>query len=100
MTHFVHSSTLVRAVIGAGLIASTALAEVSLASLPGLPNYAAPAATLLDDSYLLGPGDLITIDVFNVPEYSGQQRVLANGNVNLPAVGQVSVNGLSLSQAE
>lgn len=81
-------------------MASTVLAEVSLASLPGLPGYAAPAATLLDDSYLLGPGDLITIDVFNVPEYSGQQRVLANGNVNLPAVGQVSVNGLSLSQAE
>ncbi|MEM7063183.1 MAG: SLBB domain-containing protein [Cyanobacteria bacterium P01_B01_bin.77] len=103
MTHFVSFSTVVRTVVGAGFAVGTVLssAEMSLASLPGLPtSYAAPAATLLDDSYLLGPGDLITIDVFNVPEYSGEQRVLANGNVNLPAVGQVSVNGLSLAQAE
>lgn len=103
MTHLVSFSTVVRTVVGAGVAIGTVLssAEMSLASLPGLPTgYVVPAATLLDDSYLLGPGDLITIDVFNVPEYSGEQRVLANGNVNLPAVGQVSVNGLSLAQAE
>lgn len=103
MTHFVSFSTVVRTVVGAGFAVGTVLssAEVSLASLPSLPTgYAVPAATLLNDNYLLGPGDLITIDVFNVPEYSGEQRVLANGNVNLPAVGQVSVNGLSLAQAE
>lgn len=103
MTHLVSFSTVVRTVVGAGVAIGTVLssAEMSLASLPGLPTgYVVPAATLLDDSYLLGPGDLITIDVFNVPEYSGEQRVLANGNVNLLAVGQVSVNGLSLAQAE
>ena len=100
MTYFVRLSTVIPAVLGAGIAVGTVLTEVSLASLPGLPGANVPAVTLLDDSYLLGPGDLITIDVFNVPEYSGEQRVLANGNVNLPAVGQVSVNGLSLAQAE
>ncbi|MEA5466516.1 SLBB domain-containing protein [Leptothoe sp. PORK10 BA2] len=103
MTHVVSFSTVVRALVGAGFAAATALggAEVSwaAAALPDI-GYSAPAAPMLDDSYLLGPGDLITIEVFNVPEYSGQQRVLANGNVNLPAVGQLSISGLTLAQAE
>ncbi|MEM9806136.1 MAG: SLBB domain-containing protein [Cyanobacteria bacterium P01_D01_bin.56] len=103
MTHFVSLSAVVRAVVGAGFAVGTivASAQTSLAALPGLPSGSSvPPATLLDESYLLGPGDLITIDVFNVPEYSGEQRVLANGNVNLPAVGQVSLKGLTLAQAE
>lgn len=91
---------MVPAIVGASFAMGTVLTEVSLASLPSLPNYPTILPTALDNSYLLGPGDLINIDVFNVPEYSGQQQVLANGNVNLPAVGQVSVNGLSLIQAE
>ncbi|MEO0348701.1 MAG: SLBB domain-containing protein [Cyanobacteria bacterium P01_A01_bin.15] len=102
MTHLVGFSTAVRALIGTGFAVGAVLssAEGSLASLPALSTgYAAPA-TSLTDSYLLGPGDLITIDVFNVSEYSGEQRVLANGNINLPAVGQLSVSGLTLAQAE
>ncbi|MEO0541137.1 MAG: SLBB domain-containing protein [Cyanobacteria bacterium P01_A01_bin.105] len=102
MTHFVGFSTAVRALIGTGFAVGALLgsAAESLASLPALSTgYAAPA-TALTDSYLLGPGDLITIDIFNVPEYSGEQRVLANGNINLPAVGQLSVSGLTLAQAE
>ena len=104
MTQMISFSTVVRAVVGAGLTVGTMVgsAQISLAALPGLPGggITASPVTLLDENYLLGPGDLISIDVFNVPEYSGEQRVLANGNVNLPAVGQVSVNGLTLAQAE
>ncbi len=51
------------------------------------------------DSYLLGPGDRIRIDVFNVPEYSTEYPVLVDGTINLPVVGTVLVNGLSLPQA-
>jgi polysaccharide biosynthesis/export protein len=51
------------------------------------------------DSYLLGPGDRIRIDVFNVPEYSTEYPVLIDGTINLPVVGTVLVNGLSLPQA-
>lgn len=53
----------------------------------------------LNDSYILGAGDAVTIDIFNVPEYSGSQRVLANGSLNLPAAGMVSVEGLTLQAA-
>ena len=103
MTQFARMSHIICTIMGTGVALGTLLgsAEMSLASppLPPLPGgYVSPAA--LQDSYLLGPGDLITIEVFNVPEYSGEQRVLANGNINLPAVGQLSVTGLSLAQAE
>lgn len=63
------------------------------------PSLGAVAASL-NDVYLLGPGDHINIDIFNVPEYSGGQRILANGRVNLPAIGQLSIGGLTLPQAE
>lgn len=53
----------------------------------------------LDDAYTLGPGDTINISVFNVPEYSGPQRVSADGSINLPAIGLVNVNGLTPEQA-
>lgn len=54
------------------------------------------------DSYTLGAGDQIQIDIFNVPEYSGQNgryQVLVDGTLNLPLVGSVRVQGLTLNRA-
>lgn len=56
-------------------------------------------APVVDDGYLVGVGDRVRIDVFNVPEYSGEFMVLADGTVNLPVVGGVAVEGLTLAQA-
>ncbi|MBV5259700.1 sugar ABC transporter substrate-binding protein [Synechococcus moorigangaii CMS01] len=64
-----------------------------------LPSISMPAASL-DQTYILGVGDELAINVFNVPEYSGDQRVLADGSLNLPAVGKVPVAGLTLEEAE
>lgn len=66
-------------------------------SISGASNSA--AASSLSDVYALGPGDAVTIEIFNVPEYSGPQQVLADGTLNLPVVGRVSVSGLTLQQA-
>ncbi|WP_368008920.1 SLBB domain-containing protein [Laspinema palackyanum] len=57
---------------------------------------------VFQEAYTLGPGDRIQIDIFNVPEYSGengQHQVLVDGTLNLPLVGRVSVEGLTLEQA-
>lgn len=62
-----------------------------------------PAPTtspLAGDGYLLGPGDRIRIDIFNVPEFSGEYQVLPTGTVNLPLIGAVQVQGRTLGQAE
>ncbi|NJL21585.1 MAG: sugar ABC transporter substrate-binding protein [Leptolyngbyaceae cyanobacterium SM1_3_5] len=70
-------------------------AEVLSAQLPGL----APATPLFNAAYTLGAGDRIRIDIFQVPQYSGENTVLVNGSLNLPAVGAVDVSGLTLEQA-
>ena len=49
--------------------------------------------------YTLGSGDRIRIDVFDVPEYSGEFAVLVDGTVNLPVVGSVLVRGKTLQQS-
>ncbi|MBD2482232.1 SLBB domain-containing protein [Planktothrix sp. FACHB-1365] len=51
--------------------------------------------------YTLGPGDLLQLDIFNVPEYSGnngQHQVGIDGSVNLPLIGNLVVKGLTLDQ--
>ncbi len=78
------------------------------AELPQVPNQAlsvsgassnSTAVSSLSDIYALGPGDAVAIEIFNVPEYSGPQQVLADGTLNLPVVGRVSVSGLTLQEA-
>ena len=55
-----------------------------------------------EDVYVLGAGDQIGIDIFDVPEFSGANGryvVLVDGSINLPWVGRVLVKGLTLEQA-
>lgn len=55
--------------------------------------------TAVDENYVLGPGDIIEVTFFNVPEYNGQHRISTNGAINLPLIGRISVNGMTLNQA-
>jgi polysaccharide export outer membrane protein len=61
-----------------------------------------PLAAEAESSYTLGAGDQIRIDIFNVPEFSGNNgtySVLVDGTLNLPWIGAVSVRGLTLTQS-
>ncbi|NJP12260.1 MAG: polysaccharide export protein [Leptolyngbyaceae cyanobacterium RU_5_1] len=60
---------------------------------------ALPTQITQEDEYVLGGGDRIRVDVFGVPEYSGEYQVLVNGTVNLPLVGNIRVDGMTLKQA-
>ncbi|MBD3882762.1 polysaccharide biosynthesis/export family protein [Phormidium tenue FACHB-886] len=63
---------------------------------------APPGVLPQEDTYVLGPGDQIGIDIFDVPEFSGdagRYTVLIDGSINLPWVGRVLVQGLTLEQA-
>ena len=57
------------------------------------------APVINDDGYILGAGDRIKLDVFSVPEFSGEYVVLPNGSVNLPQVGMLMVQGYTTEQA-
>jgi len=52
-----------------------------------------------ETAYTLGSGDIVNIDIFRVPQYSGESQVLVDGTLNLPLIGKVSVKGLSLEEA-
>jgi polysaccharide biosynthesis/export protein len=54
-----------------------------------------------EDAYTLGAGDLVKIDIFDTPELKLENRytVLVDGSLNLPWVGTVNVQGLTLAQA-
>jgi polysaccharide export outer membrane protein len=49
--------------------------------------------------YTLGSGDVVNINIFNVPEYSGDYRVTVDGAISLPIVGTINVEGLTIPQA-
>ena len=45
--------------------------------------------------YRIEPHDLLKIEVFNVDELSSEERVSEAGNIVMPLIGRVSVNGLT-----
>lgn len=57
------------------------------------------APPLEESSYKLGAGDIINVNIFRVDQYSGESQVLVDGTLNLPLVGKVDVEGLSLDEA-
>ncbi|UBF27186.1 SLBB domain-containing protein [Kovacikia minuta CCNUW1] len=69
---------------------------------PATPQTAIPQITVPQvaaEGYQLGVGDRVKIDIFSVPEYSGEYQVLPDGSLNLPEIGAVPVQGKTLKEA-
>ena len=73
--------------------------------VPSVPTPTVPSASFptlstgVDENYSLGPGDIIGVSFFNVPEYSGQHGISTSGTIDLPLIGRTSVRGLTPNQA-
>jgi polysaccharide export outer membrane protein len=52
------------------------------------------------EDFQLSPGDLITVKVFMQPDYQATVRVGLDGNVQLPFIGSVHLQGLSVRAAQ
>ena len=83
------------------LLAACGLAIMLLAGcaspsnrLPDLPN------DQNSGTYLLGAGDALRITVFGEPDLSGTFRIADNGTLVMPLVGQVSAQGLSVTELQ
>ena len=63
------------------------------------PTPAAAQPVVAPDDYALGGGDRIRINVFEVPEYTGDYQIPPGGELYLPLVGGVRVLGLTQSEA-
>jgi polysaccharide export outer membrane protein len=91
------------------LLLLTMLATLTGCSSPGLRDTGAVTIAASDElpapsegdlvrgarRHLIGPGDLISVEVFGLPELSRELRVDANGFISLPLAGAVSVIGSS-----
>ncbi|MFZ4666085.1 MAG: SLBB domain-containing protein, partial [Prochlorotrichaceae cyanobacterium] len=70
------------------------------------PNSSTPssstrlAATEVNETYTLGAGDRIFVEVFGLPQYSQEYQVLVDGSLNLPRAGRMIVEGMSLAETE
>ncbi|MBD2387839.1 polysaccharide biosynthesis/export family protein [Cylindrospermum sp. FACHB-282] len=80
---------------------NVALPSASLAQRqPALPTtQPALSNTRLVTDYSLGGGDLIRVNVFEVPEYTGEYQIPPGGAINLPLIGSVPILGLTTEQA-
>ncbi len=53
-----------------------------------------------DSSIRLGSGDLIEVNVYNVPELTTKTRITDTGEIDLPLINNVHVEGLTINEAE
>ncbi len=60
----------------------------------------APAQTFVQEDYTLGPGDRLKVDVLKAPQYALDTAVLVDGTLGLIQVGRLSVQGLTLVEAQ
>ncbi|WP_414516250.1 SLBB domain-containing protein [Nostoc sp. PCC 9305] len=97
------SKFLIQPAVGMALLTAVnaAMSSASLAQGQPLPPTTQPpiTQTQLDTNYSLGGGDLIRVNVFEVPEYTGEYQIPPGGAINLPLIGSVSVLGLTTEQA-
>lgn len=63
-------------------------------------NSKIPENKIKDYAYTIGPKDLLTINVFEVPELNITVRVAEDGTIALPLLGVVQVQGLNSMQLE
>ncbi len=52
-----------------------------------------------NEFYLLGPGDIIFVDIFGANEYSGEYIISKAGNIYLPLIGTVNLNNFTIEDA-
>jgi len=63
--------------------------------------FSAATTNILESlDYRLGPGDLLTITVFEAPEMNAEARVSSRGTVTLPMLGAVDIFQLTALEAE
>ena len=69
---------------------------------PSLANTPTPAAAsrsrVVYDSYILGPGDTLQIELLDIPEYSGTVSIGPDGTLYLPRLRALYVEGLTVEE--
>lgn len=59
----------------------------------GSPAGAVQADTAVDSEYVMGPGDVIEVDVLGQSEFKTRARIRTDGSIALPFIGNVAAQG-------
>ena len=71
-----------------------------LRAMPATPAAGSGIVALSANDYRIGPSDQLEIDVFQIEELSGVERVNSRGYIKMPLIGSVKVAGLTQGEAE
>ena len=100
------SSRAARVLYGCVLPAAILVLAVSpLVAQADTPDLVSPPTQTVSepvpiDEYRVGPGDVLTIDVFRLENLSRKVRVMRDGRISLPLVGGFKIAGFTLEEAE
>lgn len=76
------------------------LALVLTLSYPQTNFAQSPAPTIgINTDYYLGGGDNIRIDIYDLPQLSGEYQIPAGGAIQIPIIGSIPLQGLTLQEA-
>jgi polysaccharide export outer membrane protein len=87
----------------AGGLESTSPPAFQTSALPPaktVPQFSSqsPATNIVRPDYIIGPDDIIAVNVFQVPDLSSTVQVDSEGNVILPLLGSVPAAGQTVGQ--
>ena len=73
------------------------------ASLPSTPTFQqfssqVPPTSIVRPDYIIGPDDVLTVDLFQIPDLSRTVQVDADGKILLPLLGPMPAAGRSVEQ--
>ena len=90
--------------LACGGISSAQVAKVNTPVTSGVTPASAAAQSsagtrALDSSIRLGKGDLVDVNVYEVPELTTKTRVSDTGDIDMPLINEVHVEGLTINEA-
>ncbi|MBF2007056.1 MAG: polysaccharide export protein [Chlorogloeopsis fritschii C42_A2020_084] len=85
-------------IVGMALLTAFSIACPSNSFAQQAQPILAPS-TQVDKNYILGEGDRIRVNIFEVPKYTSEYIIPSSGAINLPLIGNVLVQGLTPKQA-
>ncbi|MEC5387844.1 polysaccharide export protein EpsE [Uliginosibacterium sp. H3] len=91
------SSKSIRTLLSALVIAVTALLLLSHSTLSTAQEATGSA---VPNDYVLAPGDIVHIQVYQNPDLTTDTRVAESGRISFPLLGGVQIGGLTVAQAE
>lgn len=86
------------ALAGAAVLFTTSPSSEPALAAESVKTSESPSPGRIANSYILGPGDLLSVELLNIPELSGTFAIGPDGTIYLPRLRALYVEGLSVDE--